>query len=117
MKKYQFNTYATMKPCKAKKWWIDSDAVRPLTVEAENIIEALKKYQIILKEKYCIDISNNSLKTAKSMYIHDNDGNAIRTGLVITAKTEFLDDNRHKWTTRYIELWASINILQNAFIN
>lgn len=117
MKKFQFNTYATMKPHNAKKWWIDSDIVSPLTVDAENITETLKKYQITLKEKYCVDISNNAIKTAQPMYIDDNDGNAIQTGVVITAKTEFLDDNRHKWTTQYIELWASINILQNAFIN
>ena len=117
MRKYQFNTSATMKQYNRKKWWIDAGIVRPLTVDAENIAEAIKKYQITLKEKYCIDISNNAIKTAEPMYIDDNDGNAIQTGLVITAKTEFLDDDRHKWTTQYIELWASINILQNAFIN
>ena len=51
MKKYQFITGATMKTYNNKKWWIDPDIVRPLTVEAENITEALKKYQTTLKKK------------------------------------------------------------------
>ena len=115
MKRYLFDTSTTMKPYNAKKWWIDFATVSPLIVEAENITEALKKYQTTLKEKYGITITNNGLKTAEPMYIDDKDGNAIQTGLVITAKTEFLDDNSHKWTSQYIELWTSVNILQNAF--
>lgn len=81
MKKYQFITGATMKTYNNKKWWIDPDIVRPLTVEAENIIEALKKYQTTLKEKYYIEISNNALKTANPMYIDDKNGNAIQRGI------------------------------------
>lgn len=117
MKKYQINTAATMKPHNAKKWWIDSGIVRPLTIEAENITEALKKYQATLKEKYCIEISDNALKTANPMYIDDKNGNAIQMGYVITAKTEFQNDDNYKWTTQYIELWTSIDIIQNAFID
>ena len=42
MNTYLFKTTATMKECNNKKWWIDSDVVREIEIEAENVNTALK---------------------------------------------------------------------------
>ena len=47
------------------------------------------------------------------MYIDTKDG-AKQIGYVITGKTEF-DNDRRGWVTQYIDLWVTIQILQDAF--
>lgn len=95
MNKYQIETTTTMKEYNNKKWWIDSDTIRTITISAENITEALKEYQKIVSKKYYIDISNNALKNKSPMYVDDKNGNAQQVGYVITAKTEF-EDNAYR---------------------
>ena len=107
IKTYLFNTNTTMKPHNAAKWWIMNDIIKPETIAAGSIKEALKKYQDIAHDKYYIDISNNALKTKSPMYI-DKDGETIQTGYVITGKTDFEDRDNYKWSKQYIDLWIDI---------
>lgn len=110
MKKFYFRTTATMKPHNEKKYWIDSGLVRPITVEAETIAEALAEYATICREKYGIEISKTALKNKNIMYI----GDAQPCGYVITGNTEF-NNNYINWVKQYIELWVSVDILTSAF--
>jgi ribulose bisphosphate carboxylase small subunit len=102
-----------MKPYNNKKYWIDSGIVRPVTIEADSINDALQEYKNICNEKSGIYISNNAINNKEPMFIDDETGNARQAGYVITGKTEINDD--YKFTTQYIDLWVSIDILQNAF--
>lgn len=114
MKKYLFKTTATMKEYNNKKWWIDSNIVRDKYINAENINEALEKYKNLVEEKEYIKISNNAIKNKNPMYVDTTDGNAKQVGYVITAKTEFQDDNNYKWSTQYIDLWVSILTIEDT---
>ena len=111
---YLFRTNATMKHYNNKNWWIDGDIIRNMYIDAENVNEALKQYQETTRDRYGVEISNNALKCKDSMYI-DTPNGAKQTGFVITAKTDFHDDNRYKRVTQYIDLWVSISIIQDAF--
>lgn len=113
MKKYLFKTTATMKEYNNKKWWIDSNVVRDKYINAENLNEALEKYKNLVEEKDYISISNNAIKNKNPMYVDTTDGNTKQIGYVITAKTEFQDDN-YTWSTQYIDLWVSILTIEET---
>lgn len=103
--KFLFKTATTMKPYNNKKWWIDKDVMPEAYINADNLKEALTKYQKRAEENG-ITISNSALKTAKPMYV-DSDGEAKQVGLVITASTDFYD-SYNVCDKQYIELWAEI---------
>ena len=92
-----------MKPHNQKKWWIDSDIIRKITVDAENVEQALKQYQQTVKERDYIEISNNALKNKNPMYRDTANGDARQVGFVITGKTDFRNDQNYKWTVQYID--------------
>ena len=112
--KYQFKTSATMKPYNNKKWWIDSDIIREITVEAENIGAALEQYREKVIERDYITITENALKNKENMYIDNTNGEPQQCGYVITASTEFDNDGRG-WIKQYIDLWVTINIITSPF--
>lgn len=113
--KYQFKTVTTMKEYNSKKWWIDSNIVREIIIDADNMKNALKQYRDIVKNKFYIDISDNALRNKNPMYIDNADGSAKQVGYVITGKTDFEDRDNYKWSTQYINLWITVYVLQNAF--
>jgi hypothetical protein len=115
MKKYQFKTTATMKPYNNKKWWIDSGYIHEIIIEAENIENALQQYREIVRDNYGAIISDNGIKNKQPLYRDLSNGDALQVGFVITAKTDFNNDYRG-WVTQYINLWVSISLIQNAFM-
>lgn len=108
MASYIFKTTATMKEYNRRKWWIDSNIIREIRVESENIKAALQRYREIVAEKYYIDISANAIKNKSAMYVDTSDGDAKQVGYVITGKTEFEDRENYKWSTQFIDLWVSV---------
>lgn len=112
---YLFKTCATMKPYNNKNWWINSDIIGNLYIDAENVENALTQYQETVREKFYITISNNALKTKNPMYIDTPNGEPKQVGYVITALSDFQDDKRYKWVQQYIDLWVEISIIQDAF--
>ena len=115
MNKYLFKTTTTMKDYNCKKWWIDSNIIKDLTITADTIQTALKEYQRIVKERFCIGISDNAIKNRNNMYI-DTDNGTIQNGYVITAKSDFFEDrDNYKYTQHYIDLWINISIVRNPF--
>ena len=113
MTNYIFETTTTMKPYNNEKWWIDSDSVRDVRIQAENIEDALMKYKSRVYESSCIDISNNALKTKEPMYVDTQDG-VKQVGYVITGKTCFEDRDNYKWSEQYINLWVTILTVVNT---
>lgn len=112
--RFLFKTTTTMKEYNAKKWWILSDIVRNIEIDANTINEAVKQYAEIVKENTCIDISKNAIKRKAPMYVDKIDGTAKQIGYVITGKYPF-DDYHNHWTDQYIDLWVSVSIMQDAF--
>ena len=106
MTNYMFETTTTMKEDNAKKWWIDSDIIRPIIISAENLKDALQKF-VQHCDDMCIEISNNALRTKNPMYVDTKDGNTKQIGYVITGKTEF-NDNYYRWVKQYVDLWVRI---------
>jgi uncharacterized protein YydD (DUF2326 family) len=115
MKKYLFKTTATMKEYNNKKWWIDSGIIREITINAENIEKAIEQYREKVIERDYINISKNALKNKAPMYIDSANGETTQCGYVITASSEFDNDGRG-WIKQYIDLWVTINIIVNPFI-
>lgn len=111
---YQFKTTATMKPYNYKKWWIDSNIVREITVEADTITAAVKEYQKEVHDRFYIDISDNAIKTKSPMYIDTKTGEPVEVGFVITASADF-DNNHLGWVKQFIDLWVEVNIISNPF--
>ena len=114
MKTYQFRTTATMKEYNHEKWWIASDVVRDIQVQAETIRDALKEYQRTVQERDYISISDHAIKNPAPMYRDTKSGESVQVGYVITAKTDF-DDNRRRRVTQYIDLWVTIHEIKNPF--
>ena len=109
MKKFMFETDATMKEYNCKNWWIDRDIIPAMTIQAETLKSALEMYRQRVNDNYTIEISNNALKTKQAMYRDCKDGSTKQVGFVITGKDDyFLDETRNKYTTQYINLWIEI---------
>lgn len=112
--KFLFETTATMKDYNCRKWWIDSKIIPNVKIDAENVPDALKKYQFLCDDEYGVTISNNAIRKAQPMYVDDENGDAIQTGYVITGKTLF-DNERANWIAQYIDLWVKISVISNPF--
>ena len=107
MTKYLMRTTAEMKVYNRKKWYIDSNIVRDMFINAENIKSAMEIYRERVQESAYIEISNNAMKTKSPMYCGDGE-NMRQCGYVITASTDFEDRDNYKYSKQYIELWISI---------
>ena len=114
MSKFIFKTTATMKEYNNKKWWIDSEIVREIQVEAENVKQALKKYQDIVMHRDYIEISENALRCKNPMYVDTLTGETKQVGFVITGKTEFEDRENYRWRAQYIDLWVTVLTVINT---
>lgn len=106
MRNYRFETTTTMKEYNRKKWWIDSDIIRPITIKAETLKEAIQKYREHAN-KMCVEISDNAIRTKSPMYVDTKEGITKQIGYVITGKTDF-QDNNYNWSSQYIDLWVTI---------
>lgn len=107
MGKYILKTTTTMKEYNRNKFWIDANIIGEFAITADNVSEALKKYQEFIQDNHFIDISNNALKNKAPMYIDGKSGEALQIGYTITAKCDFLSDNGHR-STQYIDLWVEV---------
>ena len=107
MTNYVFKTKTTMKPYNNEKWWIDSDVIREIRIQAENLQDALMEYKEYVSEAAGVEISNNALKNKEPMYVDISNG-AKQVGYVITGKTEFEDRDKYKCSKQYIDLWVTI---------
>ena len=107
MKNYMFETTTTMKEYNNNKYWIDADYIRRFIVAADNLKAALEKYREHVGKMY-VDISENSLKNKRPMYVDLKTGGSKQIGYVITGKSDFQrsDDT---WTAQYIDLWVRIS--------
>ena len=106
--KFIFKTTTTMKEYNNEKWWINSDIIREISVNADSLKQALEEYREIVKDKFYIEISNNAIKNKNTMFIDTPDGNCKQAGYVITGKTEFEDRDNYKWSTQFIDLWVTV---------
>lgn len=107
MTNYIFKTKTTMKPYNNEKWWIDSDLIREIRIQAENLRDALMEYKEYVSEAAGVEISNNALKNKEPMYV-DTQDEAKQVGYVITGKTDFEDRENYRWSSQYIDLWVTI---------
>ena len=107
MKTYIFKTTTTMKEYNNKKWWIDSNIIPEIKIEANTLKEALSEYQKRVYKISCIEISKNALITKRDMFVDSSEG-IKQLGYVITGKSDFQDDNNYRWSTQYIDLWVTI---------
>lgn len=108
--KYLFDTTAIMKGYNYQKWLIESDIIKQLVIESDSVKSALIDFKNKVNEKYCIEISNNAIKSKQPIYIDTPEGNAKQIGYVITGKTLF-QNNNYKWSTQYIDLWVEISTI------
>lgn len=102
--KYRFETNCTMKEYNRKKYWIDSQIVRPMEIEASDVETALSVFQDKVLENNYIIISNNAIKAKEKMY-RDTESNLQQVGYVITGKTDI------GGTQQYLELWVEITVV------
>lgn len=116
MNNYLLKTHATMKEYNSNKYWISSDIVPAITVEAVNTDDALEKYATIVNNDYYVTISRTALKTKAPMFIDAKSG-AKQTGFVLTASCIFSDyqDRIKPDTKQFIDLWVDITKTADAF--
>lgn len=103
-----FDTTATMKEYNNKKWWIDSDIIRTIHIEAENLKAALKMYQAKAYDIGYVTISDTALRNKNPMYVDTVDGKTKQVGYVITGSADFRDDDNYRWSKQYIDLWVYV---------
>lgn len=107
MKTYQFRTETTMKEYNCSKWFIMSDIIPNIEINAETLKDAITEYCKRVMDKHFIEISKTAIKNKQAMYIDTKDG-VLQTGYVITGKTDFLDDKKCKYVSQYVDLWVTI---------
>lgn len=104
---YLFNTVVTMKDYNRGKWYIEPDIIKPQYIEAASVQDALQVYRENVGESPVgVEISNTAIKNREPIY-RDRGEEAVQVGFMITGKT-YMQDERYKWTTQYIELWVDI---------
>lgn len=108
---YEFKTHTTMKPYNRDKWFIMSDIVRDIEVEADNIENALEMWR---DEVEGVEVSKNALKNREPMFTEYKDGTCKQTGFVITASGMFNDDYT-RWVRQYVECWVKIRTVSECF--
>ena len=112
-----FKTTATMKDYNREKWWIDSEIIRPIGINAKNLKQALKEYQRTVHEEYYVDISENALKNKLNMYTDTKDGKVKQVGYVITGSMDFYRDDGLS-SKQFIDLWVTIiTVIDTNFSN
>lgn len=104
---YIFKTKATMKDYNCAKWFIDSDIVSEMRINADSVEHALAVYRS-LTEECGVSISDNAIKNKTEMFVDMPDGCAKQVGYVITGKTEFNKGDYTGWSAQYIDLWVTI---------
>lgn len=109
--KFLFKTTVTMKEYNCKKWWIEGDIVRELTVEADTLEEALVKYKEHVEKTAYIDISKTAMKLKQPMYIDKKSGETVQVGYVITGSSDFDKGNYQGWSKQYVDLWVTIYLI------
>lgn len=112
---YIFKTNATMKDYNCTKWFIDSDILSEMRINADSVDRALSVYRSRAEE--CgVSISQNALKSKSAMFVGMPDGSAKQVGYVITGKTEFAKGDYTGWSTQYIDLWVTIlTVVETVF--
>lgn len=113
MKKFLFDTSATMKAHNTDKFYIDENIIPQFTTAAGNIAEALSTY-VEHAGKYGVEISENAMRTKQPIYIDDENGNPEQVGYMLTGSTIF-ENSRYKSTKQYINLWVEISNKTNPF--
>lgn len=105
---YIFKTKATMKDYNCAKWFVDSDIVSEMRINADNVESALSVYRERVNEQGLVSISRNAVKNKSEMFVATPDGCAKQVGYVITGKAEFDKGDYTGWSTQYIDLWLTI---------
>lgn len=112
---YIFKTNATMKDYNCTKWFIDSDILSEMRINADSVDRALSVYRSRAGE--CgVSISQNAIRSKSAMFVDMPDGSAKQVGYVITGKTEFDKGDYTGWSTQYIDLWVTIlTVVETVF--
>jgi len=106
--RFIFKTKTTMKPHNSEKWWVDSDVVREVTVDADSLKEALESYREIVEERDFIEISKNAIKSRSPMYVDDKNGSPKQIGYVITGRMDFDRGDYTGYSKQYVDLWVRV---------
>lgn len=104
---YIFKTDCSMKPYNCKKWWISSDMIPEIRIQAESISDALRIYAE-KADAHGATVTKNGIKNRQPMYRDSKDGEPKQVGFVITGKSLFRDDDNYCWKEQFIELWIEI---------
>ena len=107
--RFQFTTTTTIKEQDRGKWWINSDLIDTITLHADTLEQALKRYKLTVNDIGIVTISDNAMRNKEPMYVDDKDGNPHQVGYVLTGKTLFEGDSGY--VDKYIDLWVQIHIL------
>lgn len=105
---YIFKTKATMKDYNCKKWFIDTDSVPEMSINADTVERALSVYRERVNERGIVSISVNAIKNRVEMFADMPGGGVKQVGYVITGKAEFDKGDYSGWSTQYIDLWVTI---------
>lgn len=105
---YIFKTKATMKDYNCVKWYVDSDIITEMRINADTMESALSVYRERVNENSPVSISKNAVKNKSGMFVDTPDGGAKQIGYVITGKTELDKGDYTGWSTQYIDLWVTI---------
>lgn len=105
---YIFKTKATMKDYNCAKWFVDSDIVPEMRINADTVESALSVYRERVNEHSPVSISHNAVKNKSEMFVDTQDGGTKQVGYVITGKAEFDKGDYRGWSTQYIDLWVTI---------
>lgn len=112
---YLFKTETTMKEYNRSKYWIDRDYIaKDIYIKADNVDSALCQYVEQINNDYGDIISKNAVKTRQAMYIDTKEGETKQVGYVLTASIDF-DNDHYKWTKQFVDLWITINRIEEAF--
>lgn len=105
MKTYLFSTETMISERYQQKYWIDRNLIPDIKISAENLDNAIAKFQSHCEENF-IQISNSGLKKRNGIFC----GLDKQIGLIFVASSEI--DNKKI----IVNLWVEINEVTNPFL-
>lgn len=99
---YLFETHTYMKPYNEGRYWIMSDYVNNITVEADTPADALTLYREQLDNWYGIQISKTAVKNRGQFFNHSYKP----IGYIYTGKTQIVDRGNNVNVSTYIDVYV-----------
>ncbi len=111
MKNFLFKTNTNIND---NNYWIDSDYIKEMKIEANTVEEALTTYVKNAQDDFYVIISKNAIANKQKMYRDSRKEGSVQIGYVLAALTEIQKESG-SWVKKWLSLWIEIEEVSSPF--